>query len=88
MLMCRGLAQIASDYIDGELKTVANLSVRMHLLMCRHCRALVSGLRKSAALVQAHSDLKVNETFLDRVDAGIARALARDPDSGLIDGSP
>ena len=32
MLMCRDLARIASDYIDGELGTGKVMSVKMHLL--------------------------------------------------------
>ena len=39
MLMCRDLARIASDYIDGELGTGKVMSVKMHLLMCGRCRS-------------------------------------------------
>lgn len=40
MLKCSELARIASDYIDGELGTRRNLSVKTHLMMCKHCRPL------------------------------------------------
>jgi anti-sigma factor ChrR (cupin superfamily) len=80
MLMCRDLARIASDYIEGELRPIKSLSVRMHLLMCRHCRAFVTNLRNSVVLIQRHSSLKVNEGLIDRIDAEIAQALAGKPD--------
>lgn len=76
MLMCRGLAVIASDYVDGELSASARFSVRMHLLMCRHCRAFVSSLRKSAALIESHLAVHADPRFIERINAEITRVLA------------
>lgn len=79
MLMCRDLAEIASDYIDGELKLAARLSVRMHLMMCRHCRTFVEGLRTSVLIIQIHSTAQVDPRFVDRIDGEIMRALEQEP---------
>lgn len=76
MLMCRDLARISSDYLDGELGMARNLSVRMHLMMCRHCRSLVSNLRSSIVLIQAHSSMQMDAAFASRLDAHISKALA------------
>lgn len=76
MLMCRELAAIASDYLDGELDTRGRLSVRVHLMMCRDCRSFIGNLRNSASLVQAHSSQTPDPNYLRRLDEEIAKALA------------
>lgn len=84
MLMCRELAGIASDYIDGELSTGRRLSVQMHLLMCRHCRAFIGNLRASAELMRGHSSARVEQSVIDRINHRITEALSHgteDPDS-------
>lgn len=86
MLMCRDLAEIASDYIDGELSGRQNLSVKMHLMMCKGCRTFVGNLRLSNRLLSAHSSGRVDDDFVRRVDERVTEALHtrenrdRDPD--------
>lgn len=75
MLMCKDLAVIASDYIDGELPVLQKMSVRMHLMMCRHCRTFIGNLRASSNLLSAHSSGKADEEFLRRIDERVAEAL-------------
>ncbi|MBS3805384.1 MAG: zf-HC2 domain-containing protein [Oleiphilaceae bacterium] len=82
MLSCRGLAHIASDYIDDELGTVNKLSVRMHLLMCPHCRTFMGNLRASAALLEKHSAQTLSADYLQRIDREIERALSNDNSRG------
>lgn len=84
MLMCRDLATIASDYIDGELPPGQNLSVKMHLMMCRHCRSFIGNLRMSTELINAHSAGTPNEQLINAIDQRVAEALSkhhRDPGS-------
>ncbi|UZD65910.1 zf-HC2 domain-containing protein [Marinobacter sp. AN1] len=75
MLMCRDLARIGSDYIDGQLSTADNFSVKMHLLMCRHCRSFIGNLRESAQLMKGHSDYHLDEEYLRRLESSIDEAL-------------
>ncbi|AOY89303.1 transcriptional regulator [Marinobacter salinus] len=83
MLMCRDLAVVASDYIDGELAGLQNLSVKMHLMMCRDCRTFIGNLRASTELMKAHSSIRPDEEFMRRIDERVAEALkARKEDSG------
>lgn len=79
MLMCRDLAEIASDYIDGELPVLQKMSVRMHLMMCRHCRTFIGNLRASTDLLQAHSSGQPNEELIRRIDERVAKALKDGP---------
>lgn len=75
MLMCRDLAKIASDYIDGELNGRQNLSVKMHLMMCKSCRTFIGNLRASSALMRGHSSVKPDEEFIRRIDERVVEAL-------------
>ncbi|WP_297797550.1 zf-HC2 domain-containing protein [uncultured Marinobacter sp.] len=75
MLMCRDLAMIASDYIDGELGTAGKLSVKMHLMMCGNCRTFIGNLRASTELMKAHTSGTVDEEFVRRIDERVAEAL-------------
>jgi len=75
MLMCRDLAEVASDYIDGELNGRQNLSVKMHLMMCKDCRTFIGNLRASSNLLSAHSSGRADEEFLRRIDERVAKAL-------------
>ncbi|WP_372994715.1 anti-sigma factor family protein [Marinobacter sp.] len=79
MLMCKDLAVIASDYIDGELPVLQNMSVRMHLMMCRHCRTFIGNLRASTNLLQAHSSGQPDEELIRKIDERVARALKERP---------
>lgn len=75
MLMCRDLAGIASDYIDSELTGRQNVSVKMHLMMCKDCRTFIGNLRASTNLMKAHSSGKPDEELMRRIDERVAEAL-------------
>ena len=75
MLMCRDLAHIASDYIDGELGPMDRVSVKMHLLTCGHCRTFIGNLRASVDLMQMHSSQKVDEELVRKIDERVAESL-------------
>ena len=53
MLSCRELSETATDYLEGTLTLRQRAGVRMHLLMCKHCRAYVDQLAKTIALLKA-----------------------------------
>ena len=75
MLMCKDLAVIASDYIDGELGPMDKVSVKMHLLMCGHCRTFIGNLRESIDLMKAHSSQQVDEELIQKIDERVAESL-------------
>ena len=79
MLMCRDLAVIASDYIDGELPVFQKMSVKMHLMMCRDCRTFIGNLRASTELMKAHSSGQADEELIRRIDERVAEALKEGP---------
>ena len=64
MLTCKELAEQASLYLDKDLGFGEQLSVRVHLLMCRHCRRFIHQLRLSQAVIREYPeplDTKLDE---------------------------
>lgn len=49
MLTCQQLTELATDYVDGELAYSRQLSVWMHLAMCKHCREYLRQYRATIA---------------------------------------
>jgi predicted anti-sigma-YlaC factor YlaD len=73
--MCRDLARIASDYIDGELGPMDTVSVKMHLMMCGYCRTFIGNLRSSIDLINAHSSQHVDDELVRRIDERVTKSL-------------
>lgn len=51
MLSCREVAANAGAIIQGEGPWHRRLSVRVHLLMCEHCRRFIAQYRRVTRLV-------------------------------------
>lgn len=52
MLRCRDVTEIVGTDAIHSASWRTRLQVRAHLLMCRHCRAYVRGLRRVAELAR------------------------------------
>lgn len=53
MLSCKELSQQhASDHIDGQLKGGLRWSIRLHLVLCSHCRRFIKQLTGVKNLLQ------------------------------------
>ncbi|WDR06300.1 zf-HC2 domain-containing protein [Devosia rhodophyticola] len=52
MLTCKELGERASDYLDSEMNWRDRVSVRLHLMMCKHCRAYMDQLAKTVQLLR------------------------------------
>lgn len=51
MMTCRDVTALASQHLDGELPIGKRLAIRMHVLMCRHCRRYLRQLRATVLLL-------------------------------------
>ena len=49
---CRDVAAHATDYMEGTLPHRQWLAVRLHLAMCRMCRAYLDQLARTASLLR------------------------------------
>ena len=57
MLSCKQLTENANDYIEQNLPLKSRISVKLHLLMCIHCRRYVHQLKTTVtALTGLKSD--------------------------------
>jgi anti-sigma factor RsiW len=45
MLTCRDITELVTDYSEGRISFAQRLSFRLHLAMCRHCRAYLRQMR-------------------------------------------
>ena len=51
MMTCQKLTELVTDFEEGTLSFTDRLQVRMHLMMCPHCRAYVDQLRLTTSLL-------------------------------------
>lgn len=86
MLKCHEVTALASDWLDGELATREKLKVRLHLMMCRHCRNLVDGLATTQRIIdqQAQSEVAVSDQLLQRTTNALEARLS----GGSTPGAP
>jgi anti-sigma factor RsiW len=70
MLTCREVTGSASRLIDGELTFRERLGVRVHLVVCGHCRRFVRQLQRlvdSLSLRPSPSTPQPADEFVERV---------------------
>ncbi|WP_180899079.1 anti-sigma factor family protein [Martelella soudanensis] len=72
MLRCSEVAQRASLLIDGELGPLQRLNIKLHLAMCRGCRAFVAQMRITRDLTRTASGSEEQH-----IDPEIQAALAQ-----------
>lgn len=68
MLNCKQVATQASDYLDNHVEGKLRWNMRIHLLMCRHCRRFLRHLRITrdvASLVTRRSNDDNDNTNVD-----------------------
>lgn len=53
MLKCIDVLALGSAYVDGAMTPAERRSLRLHLLMCRHCRKYLRALTLTRATIAA-----------------------------------
>lgn len=66
MLKCRDVLAQGSDYLDGGLDSRAQFALRLHLMICRHCRRFLRSLRLTRHTV-AQLPLPATELQVQRI---------------------
>lgn len=56
MLNCRQATEKASALLDGELARSERWALRLHLMMCHHCRRYLRQLRLTLHIVRRLAD--------------------------------
>lgn len=74
MLTCKELSEKATDYLESALSPAQLAGVKLHLLMCKHCRAYVDQLAKTVTLLkeagESASDLAPDPSLLASLRTG------------------
>jgi predicted anti-sigma-YlaC factor YlaD len=73
MFSCKDVTEHASRHLDGECGVLQRLKIRLHLLICVHCRRYLAQLRVTAGLMR---QLTRESPATDAID-GIIAALDR-----------
>ncbi len=76
MLTCRQVAENADRYLGADLPWRTRLQMRLHLMMCRHCRRYVDQIARTIAMLRALPAPPPEAGAEDRVLAAVARARA------------
>jgi predicted anti-sigma-YlaC factor YlaD len=69
MLNCKQVATLASDYLDKNTNTGLNWKIRMHLMMCSHCRRFYRQLKITNIVARS----VLSESSDDNVDELVQR---------------
>lgn len=51
MLSCKHIVDLGTDYLDQELGFWKKTEMKMHLLICRHCRRYMKQLKQTIAML-------------------------------------
>jgi anti-sigma factor RsiW len=47
MLTCQELTELVTDYVEDRLSLMDRLRFRLHVGMCRHCRAYLEQMKQT-----------------------------------------
>ncbi len=75
MLRCQDVSELATDYMERALPLRDRLAVRMHLTACSACRAYVSQLQQTAALLRNRN---LGDTPADTAERIVGKLATRD----------
>jgi predicted anti-sigma-YlaC factor YlaD len=51
MLSCKHIVDLGTDYLDQELGFWKKAEMKMHLMICGHCRRYIKQLKQSIAML-------------------------------------
>lgn len=85
MLSCKQVTELSSASLDGEVRGLPRLQMRLHMLICSHCRRFARHMRRSretgAAIARAlwQNDADDSRKILQRLREA---TRSSDQDSG------
>jgi anti-sigma factor ChrR (cupin superfamily) len=88
VLSCRDVTASASRLFDGELGLSERIAVRVHLIVCVHCRRFVRQLRVLLASLHRRQEIApaLAPAYLERIVAALDRARPDLPAPQGMDG--
>lgn len=77
MMSCKKVIEKSSDYVDGQLPLITRMGMRMHLLMCVHCRRYVRQILSTSQVIKLLGKKQqqcIDPSKIDRTVAAMAEA--------------
>ena len=72
-MKCKEISELGSAYIDGEVSFLQKLEMKLHLLMCQHCRRYISQMTALVyKLRQFGSSPSVSINELDQIATSLS----------------
>ncbi len=77
MLSCQKMSELSSQYLDKNLPFRQRMQIKMHLLMCKHCRRFMDQLATTIKVLQRfkHVDDDVANVEISSIEAQVAILL-------------
>ena len=70
MKTCRNIHEQASDLLAGDLSRSERMGIRLHLMMCRHCRRFMRHIELLTSSLGIHAQTTVaSPALVDRIIA-------------------
>ena len=84
MLTCRDVTEHATDFMEGALPVRTHLAMRLHLFLCRMCRAYLHQLRRTVGLLRGRALPGASEGVEGRIveQSKEGQGSALDPQGG------
>ena len=73
MLKCRDIAELSSDYVDGEVSFFKQLSVWWHLFLCGHCRRYMRYFRLAVYVTESGNKQEVDNEKVNQIMARLGK---------------
>ena len=67
MRSCKDINQNVDAHLDGELSWKQRVELRLHLLMCMHCRSYIQQLKNSIAAFRRTEKAECSDEQLDKI---------------------
>lgn len=79
MLTCREITEVLTAYLEKRMTLMERAQVRLHLSMCKHCRAYVEQMRITLELTGSLPAEPMPEDVRDELAKRLAGLVRRTP---------
>lgn len=78
MLTCKDICDNATQHLEGPTTLLERLSLRFHLLICKHCRRFMRQFNLTIGAAQKMAEQSPTDEEIDTLVEKLTRAQASD----------
>jgi len=71
MISCRDIAKLSSQYLDKDLPLIKRMRIKVHLMMCIHCRRFMKQLQATINTVKCLKEPEITHSDIDNQVANL-----------------